>query len=87
MGALSRLFTETGKDLGRSIDASLSRALGTFLLLFPANLLPLLSVSVLRVYRSSQLASGILDLWNEQWVLRAILIGFLQLSCPLCVSG
>ena len=37
------------RSAGRSLDAALACALGTLILLFPANLLPLMSVSLLGV--------------------------------------
>lgn len=62
---------------GRSVDAALACALATFLLLFPANLLPLLSVSMAGATRMSRLGSGAIGMWEQQWVLLGIVV-FLQ---------
>jgi paraquat-inducible protein A len=72
---------------GRSIDAALGCALGTFFFLFPANLVPLMSVSMLSMRRSSLLSSGVIDLWNEQWALLAILIGAFAIVLPFIRFG
>src|SRR5215469_1094673 len=72
---------------GRSITASLACALGTFLLLFPANLLPLMSVSMLHMQQSSKLASGVFALWHEHFGLLAILIGLFAIVLPFVRFG
>ena len=54
---------------GRSEAAALALAFSTLLLLFPVNLLPLLSVSMLGAARKSQLGSGALMMWQEGFVL------------------
>src|SRR5574337_714045 len=58
---------------GRSVAAGLSCALGTFFLLFPANLLPLLSVSIFGMRKEALLGSGVLMLWGNDWMLLAAL--------------
>lgn len=60
---------------GRSLNAALACSLATLLLLFPANLLPLLHVSIFGVGRESRLGSGVVAIWNEGWPLMAIVIG------------
>jgi len=67
---------------GRSVTAGLACSLATLLLLFPANLLPLMSVSLLGMTRESQLGSGVIALWNGQWVIVAALVGALVMVLP-----
>jgi len=59
---------------GRSLDAALACSLGTFLLLFPANLMPFLLVSLLGATRQSFLSSGAVYMWREQWVLLGTIV-------------
>ena len=72
---------------GRSIDAALGCSLGTLLLLFPANLIPLMSVSMLGMRRSSLLGSGVVEIWNEHWVLLALAIGAFAIVLPFIRFG
>lgn len=59
---------------GRSIAAALACSTATFVLLFPANLLPLLSVSILGLHRQSRLISSVTALWHGHWVIVAVLV-------------
>jgi len=67
---------------GRSITAALACALATVLLLFPANLLPLMSVSALGMSRQSYISSGVLALWNAQWVIVALMVTVFAITLP-----
>jgi paraquat-inducible protein A len=75
-----------GADLertsGRSLAAGLACVLGTFLLLIPANLLPLLKVGIFGMHTQNKLASGIGMLWDREWLLLAILTGAFALVLP-----
>jgi paraquat-inducible protein A len=83
--------TLCGADLertsGRSITAGLACALGTFLLLFPGNLLPLLRVGIFGMHNQNRLASGISMLWDRDWLLLAILTGAFALVLPFIRFG
>ncbi len=67
---------------GRSIAAAFACASSTLILLFPANLLPLLSVSLLGQTRVSRLGSGVVVLWNHQWVIVAVLVASFAVLLP-----
>ena len=67
---------------GRSIAAAFACASSTLILLFPANLLPLLSVSLLGQTRVSRLGSGVVVLWNHQWVIVAVLVALGAVILP-----
>ncbi len=72
---------------GRSITAGLCCALGTFILLIPGNLLPLLSVGIFGMHNQNRLASGISMLWDRDWLLLAILTGAFALVLPFVRFG
>jgi paraquat-inducible protein A len=72
---------------GRSLDAALACSLATLLLLFPANLLPFLKVSLLGATRESYLASGPLYMWREQWVLMAVIVAAEAVLLPFARFG
>lgn len=72
---------------GRSITAALACALTTLILLFPANILPLMSVSILGMSRDSRLVSGVTSLWNGQWVIVAILVAAFAMVLPFVRFG
>ncbi|MGH8259555.1 MAG: paraquat-inducible protein A [Steroidobacteraceae bacterium] len=67
---------------GRSIAAAFACAASTLILLFPANLLPLLSVTLLGTTRVSHLGSGVVALWDHQWVIVAVLVGAFAVVLP-----
>ncbi len=71
------------RSAGRSLDAALACALATWVLLFPANLLPLMSVTMLGVTRSSYVASGVVSLWQGHWVIVAGLVAAFVIVLPL----
>jgi len=72
---------------GRSVTAGLACSLATFLLLFPANLLPLMSVSVLDMTRQSEISSGVAILWSGQWVIVATLVAAFVMVLPFVRFG
>lgn len=67
---------------GRSITAALACACATLVLLIPANVLPLMRVSMLGITRQSLLASGVVLLWQHQWVIVAVLVGAFAVVLP-----
>ena len=72
---------------GRSVDAALACAATTFVLLFPANLAPLMTVEMLGAERSSLLSSGIVAMWNGGWVILAMLLGMFGIVLPFVRFG
>ncbi len=72
---------------GRSVTAALACAFATFLLLFPANLLPLMSVSIIGMTRQSYIGSGVASLWNDQWVIVAAAVAAFVIVLPFIRFG
>jgi len=72
---------------GRSINGALACASATFVLLIPANLLPIMHVSMLGMARESRLGSGIIALWQNQWVLVALLVAAFAVILPFARFG
>jgi len=72
---------------GRSITASLACAITTFVLLFPANLAPLMTVHMLGADRSSVLASGVVSIWRDGWLALALLLGAFGIVLPFVRFG
>jgi paraquat-inducible protein A len=72
---------------GRSVDAALACSLATFVFLIPANLLPLMTVSVLGMTRESRLFSGVISLWDGQWVIVAALVAAFVVVLPFVRFG
>lgn len=72
---------------GRSINAALACSLTTLVLLFPANLAPLMTVHMLGAERSSVLASGIVSMWHGGWVILALLLGTFGIVLPFVRFG
>lgn len=75
------------RSTGRSTDVALAFAVATFLLLFPANLMPLLRVSIDGISRSSRLGSGVVGMWTEGWLLLAIVVGLQGIILPFFRFG
>ncbi|HZS62781.1 MAG TPA: paraquat-inducible protein A [Gemmatimonadaceae bacterium] len=75
------------RTAGRSMVAAFSCAFSVFILLFPANLLPLMSVTMLSVRHTSHLASGVGMLWNTHWVVIAALVGMFAVVLPFIRFG
>lgn len=72
---------------GRSIDAALACSLGTLLLLFPANLMPMLQVDILGRVNQTHIASGVLGFWNQDWPLVAVVVGLEIVAIPFLRFG
>ncbi|HEV7136487.1 MAG TPA: paraquat-inducible protein A [Steroidobacteraceae bacterium] len=72
---------------GRSINGALACASATFVLLFPANLLPLMHVSMLGMGRESRLGTGVVTLWQHQWVIVALLVAAFAVILPFIRFG
>ena len=80
-----------GADLertsGRSITAGLACALGTFFLLFPANILLMLSVRIFGMHNQSRLSTGVFKLWDHDWILLACMTGAFAVILPFIRFG
>jgi paraquat-inducible protein A len=63
------------RTAGRSLDGALACSLTVFLLLFPANLLSLLNVTILSTYNRSVIASGVIGIGHQGWPLVAAIVG------------
>jgi paraquat-inducible protein A len=72
---------------GRSIAAALACSSTTFVLLLPGNLAPLMTVHLLGAERSSLLASGIVQMWRQQFELLAVVLGLTGVVLPLVRFG
>lgn len=72
---------------GRSIGAALACALATFLLLWPANLAPLMTVGLLGAKRDSVLGSGVVQMLGNGWVVMGVLMGLFGIIFPLVRFG
>lgn len=72
---------------GRSVQAALACASATLILLFPANLLPLLTVSMLGATRVSRVGTGVVSLWTHHWVLVAVLVAGFAVVLPFVRYG
>lgn len=66
----------------RSLNASLACALATFILLFPANLATLLQVRFAGVVMDIQLGSGVLALFDNGWILLALMVAATAVVLP-----
>ena len=82
-----RCGTPLERMRGRSLDAALACALTTFILLWPANILTLLSVTIVGAHRSSVLASGIAVLWHQDWPVTAIVVAMEIVILPFVRYG
>jgi paraquat-inducible protein A len=80
-----------GRDLektsGRSITAALACSIGTFLLLFPSNLLPILRVDLLGMRMENVIGVGIADLWSRNWILISGATAVLVIALPFLRFG
>ncbi|MGH7996056.1 MAG: paraquat-inducible protein A [Opitutaceae bacterium] len=72
---------------GRSLDAALACSLATLLLLFPANLLPILQVNILAATNRSVIASGAIGIWHQDWPLTALVVGLEIVVIPFVRFG
>lgn len=71
----------------RGLSAALACSLGTFLMLFPANLFPLMHVNLLGMRRQSVLSSGVFYIWDEHWVWLAAIIFLFVILLPFVRFG
>jgi paraquat-inducible protein A len=69
------------------VNAALGCALATFLLLFPSNILPLVSVDVFGMHAQSIIAVGVWRLLQHQWVLLAGLSALFVIVLPFARFG
>ena len=69
------------------MGGALACSLATLLLLFPANLLPLMSVSMLGMTRRSRISSGVFSLWQGQWVIVAVIVMACVIVLPVVRFG
>lgn len=80
-----------GADLertaGRSVTAGLCCALGTFFLLFPANILLMMSVHIFGMHNQSRLSTGVFMLWDNGWIVLAALTGAFAVFLPFFRFG
>ncbi|HEY2802264.1 MAG TPA: paraquat-inducible protein A [Chthoniobacterales bacterium] len=72
---------------GRSVTAGLACALGTFFLLFPGNILLLMSVRIFGMHNENRLSSGIFMLWDHGWLLLAAMTGAFAVILPFIRFG
>ncbi len=79
--------SELERPTGRSLDAALACSFATLLLLFPANLLPFLTTSVLGVSRQSRLATSAAAMWKDGWPLLGTVIGLFVVVLPFVRFG
>ncbi|HEY6620382.1 MAG TPA: paraquat-inducible protein A [Steroidobacteraceae bacterium] len=70
------------RTTGRSQIAALIFASATFILLFPANIEPLMKISIFGIDRETHIGSGVFTLWSNQWVLFALLVGTFAVVLP-----
>jgi paraquat-inducible protein A len=70
-----------------TLDRSLALALATLLMLFPANLMTLLHITIAGAERSSVLSSGIVGMAEQGWPLLAIVVGLQGVIFPFARFG
>jgi paraquat-inducible protein A len=75
------------KTSGRSITAALACSLGTFLLLIPANALPLLKVNLFNMRSQNVIGQGIAVLWDRHWVLISGSTALFVVVFPFVIFG
>ena len=72
---------------GRSVGAAMAVSIATFLILFPANLLPLVHLDIFGLQGQNTIANGITILWNHGWVLLAGLSAAMAIVFPFVRFG
>jgi paraquat-inducible protein A len=75
------------KTSGRSITAALACSLGTWILLFPSNILPLLRVNVFGMQAQTSIAGGVAALWRNGWIVIAGTSAILVIGLPFIRFG
>ena len=79
--------TELERRTGRSLDVAFALSLATFLLLIPANALPILTASVFGARRQSYLISGATAMWKLDWPALGTVIALVIIILPLIRFG
>jgi paraquat-inducible protein A len=72
---------------GRGVAGAFVCAVVTLALLVPANVLPLMTVTMLGVHRQSRLGSGVILLWAHHWVIVAALVAAYAVVLPFARFG
>ena len=72
---------------GRSIGGALACSITVLLLLFPMNLLPLMTVHIGSIDRSSLLASGLVVAWRQGWPVVSIVLALEAIVLPFLRFG
>jgi paraquat-inducible protein A len=73
--------------VGRGLEKAAFCSTACLVLLCAANTGPLFTVSMLGVEKSSFMGSGVLALWNRQWVIQGVLVGLAAVLVPLVWSA
>lgn len=72
---------------GRSLGGALGCAAATFLLLLPANFLPILQVSIIGETNRSFIASGVAGIWLQHWPVVGLVVGMEIVLLPFIRFG
>ena len=72
---------------GRSLDAALALSAATFVVLFPAYLLPIGKVELLGATHESYAASGALMMWAQGWPVLGMVVGLFGVVLPFLRFG
>jgi len=72
---------------GRGLDAALACSIATFLVLFPANILPLMTAHAMGLSSTTRLAEGLAAAWHQGWPLVAIVLGLEGIFLPFLRFG
>ena len=75
------------KRSGRSLTAALACSLGTFLLLIPSNVLPLIRIDVFGMQAENHILGGIARLWQHDWILISTLSAAFVVVLPFFRFG
>ncbi len=72
---------------GRSVGGAMALSIATFVILFPANLLPLVHLDIFGLQGQNTIAGGVRILWNHGWVLLAGLSAAMAIVFPFIRFG
>jgi paraquat-inducible protein A len=75
------------KTTGRSISAALACSTGTFLLLFPVNLLPLIRIDIFGMHATNVISGGIAGLFQHGWAFLPAVSAVLVVGLPFVRFG
>ncbi|TAM11443.1 MAG: paraquat-inducible protein A [Nevskiaceae bacterium] len=75
------------RSAGRGVAAALACALTTFALLWPANLLPMMGVTMLGMHTQSGIFTSVQALWDGHWVIIAVLTALFVMVLPFVRFG